>query len=228
MDNSLLVQMENIDFVVAVQNLIKKECIIDFGIVQRVVAKGLVNVEMAVSSTKQNKAIVTCVLANIASSAFTVDIEPEEGDRVIVFYPKNYDDSMFKADKNKEVIVNKNALHYSLFGGIAFLFNQYKVEDHKNFMQVNADGLNVTLKEGETFSVTNGKATFNVDADGNISIETSGKYTIKNDKADLFTIINGMLQILNTSLATAGSPASHTVVPNQFSTQSTQLSNLMQ
>lgn len=141
MDNSLLTQMENIDFVTAVQNLIKKECIIDFGIVHKVRAKGIVDVVMSVSSTKQNIVLTTCVLANTSSKSFTLDIAPNEGDRVIVFYPRNYDENMFVADnENKEIIVNSKAKHYSLLGGIAFLFNQCKTRDHKNVLNISEEG----------------------------------------------------------------------------------------
>ena len=68
-----------------------------------------------------------------------------------------------------------------------------------------------------------------MDKDGNVTIDAkSKKVSIKNTQANLFTILNSMLNILNTSLATAGSPANHTVVPNQFSTQAQQLGQLMQ
>lgn len=87
----------------------------------------------------------------------------------------------------------------------------------------------VTIGDDGAYSIDNGKSTVSVDKDGNVSIDAkSGKVTIKNSSANLFTILKGMLQILNSSLATAGSPANHTVVPNQFSQQDTQLGQLMQ
>lgn len=57
---------------------------------------------------------------------------------------------------------------------------------------------------------------------------TDGKVSIKNGQASMYDILKGMLQILNTSLATQGSPAAHTVVPNQFQQQATALDNLME
>lgn len=57
---------------------------------------------------------------------------------------------------------------------------------------------------------------------------TDGKVSIKNAQASMYDILKGMLQILNTSLATQGSPAAHTVVPNQFQQQATALDNLME
>lgn len=44
----------------------------------------------------------------------------------------------------------------------------------------------------------------------------------------LFNIIKGMLDVLNNSLTTAGSPANHTVVPGQFQQQLTELQQLME
>lgn len=222
MDDSLLTQAENIDFGTAVQSLIKKQCIIDFGIVQEVVAKGIVNVSLSVASTEQNIVVITCVLANIASKAFTLNIEPEVGDRVIIFYPRNYDDSMFTADGNTDIIINNNAKHYSLLGGIAFLFNQYKTNDHKNFININKDGIDVDC---------NGKAELKIDKNGNISVDAKqGKYTIKNSSTDLKTVIDGLAQELE-NLVTTGSPAIQATSPASKATiatwRNTKLNQLM-
>ena len=82
--------------------------------------------------------------------------------------------------------------------------------------------------EGE-ININNGKSEVVIDSDGNIKINAqSGKISLKNNSASLFDILDGMLQILNTSLATAGSPASHTVVPQQFAQQSAYLKQLME
>lgn len=222
MDNSLLTKMENIDFGVAVQSLIKKQCIIDFGIVQEVVAKGIVNVALSVSSTEQNIVVTTCVLANIASSSFTLDIEPNVGDRVIVFYPRNYDDNMFKADGSTDIIVNKNAKHYSLLGGIALLFNQFKENDHTNYIHI---------KDGEIDIDCSGNAELKIDKDGNISVDAKqGKYTIKNSSTDLKSVIDGLAQELE-NLTTVGSPANHATSPASKGTiatwRNTKLNQLM-
>ena len=115
----------------------------------------------------------------------------------------------------------------------------YNEDESKNMVEIttDADGHlevknNVTSisigAEGD-YEINNGKSKVTVDKDGNVTIDAmSGKVAIKNSSASLYTILNGILQILNTSLATAGSPANHTVVPQQFSQQSTQLEQLMQ
>lgn len=297
---------ETLNLISTIRAMIGNSCIIDFGIVQSVPYEGLVNVSVAVAKTKQDMQIMTCVLANPASSSLTTYIKPNEGDRVIVLYPRLFDAKMFTVNDStkKDVIVNAQARGYNLISGIAILMNQFKEASHKNLLRLD-DG-KVTLKlaydknndknlltletdengaihldsnegkfkfdvnnvtEGEDkgistkvtcndataeinkdseITVANKKASakidkdgavtitsntntkINIDKDGNITLEAGGKVSIKNSSANLFTILNGMLNILNTSLATAGSPASHTVVPSQFQTQQTQLGQLMQ
>lgn len=112
------------------------------------------------------------------------------------------------------------------------------IQTNDNFTEtINKDGeldikcndTNINVNKSNEIAITTGKAKVNIDSSGNITIDAmGGKLSLKNDKASLFNILNGMLQILNSSLATAGSPASHTVVPQQFSQQSTQLGQLMQ
>lgn len=89
------------------------------------------------------------------------------------------------------------------------------------------------------------KASFKINHNGTISITTTdsysitgtngvvidgkdGKVSIKNGQKNLYTILSGMLDILNESLATQGSPAAHTVVPNQFKKQAADLDALME
>ena len=72
------------------------------------------------------------------------------------------------------------------------------------------------------------KAKISIDTEGNITVDAmQGKIALKNSSASLYTILKDTLQVLNTSLATSGSPASHVVNPQQFSTQATQLDQLM-
>lgn len=115
----------------------------------------------------------------------------------------------------------------------------YNEDEDKNMVEVTTDTEgNIDVKNDVTsisigaegdYEIDNGKSKVTVDKDGNVTIDAmSGKVAIKNSSASLYTILNGILQILNTSLATAGSPANHTVVPQQFSQQSTQLEQLMQ
>lgn len=96
-----------------------------------------------------------------------------------------------------------------------------------------------SYKDGES------KASIVLKSDGTVSITTTDKYSIsgvgvaidgtdgkvsiKNSSASMYTdILKPMLQKLNTSLATQGSPGAHTVVPNQFNTEATKLDSLME
>ena len=150
----------------AIEAMIKRSCIIDYGIIQNVVADGVVNVSVAVSKTEQDMIIMTCVLANIASANFTLKIVPKKGDRVLVIYPRIFNDTMFKVEgdetKDTKIIVDKDAKGYNLASGIAVLLNQYKSSGHKNV---------VTIDEGGTFTFVNDKATVSLDSDGYISYE---------------------------------------------------------
>lgn len=112
------------------------------------------------------------------------------------------------------------------------------LQTNDNFTEtVNKDGeldikcndTNINVSKSNEIAITTGKAKVNIDSSGNITIDAmGGKLSLKNDKASLFNILDGMLNVLNSSLATQGSPASHTVIPQQFSQQSTQLGQLMQ
>lgn len=230
---------QGLGFNSAVEALIKRSCIIDYGIVQKVVADGVVDVSLAVSKTPQDMIGMTCVLANIASSNFTLKIVPKVGDRVLVVYPRAFNDSMFNVegdeDKDTKIIVDESAKGYNLASGIAILLNQYKKNGHESFITFDEDitfkknNTQVVLNKDDEITVDNGKAEITVDKNGNVTVDAkSGKISLKNSTTSLYTILDGILQILNTSLATAGSPASHTVVPQQFATQSTQLGQLMQ
>ncbi len=305
-------------FADTVQAIIRRSCMIDYGIVEDVPDKGIVTVALSVANSPKDIKIITCVLACIASSDFAMNISPVKGDKVLVVYPRRYSEEMF--DPEKDIIIDKYASGYNLFSGIAILMNQYKPDFHHNFIDftegtvtlrlayseddddnllvlttnpdgsfslnsnnntatLSADGTlhvgvsydsdnskeKVTLvvdNEGAVTVNSNDKYSFNVDKDGAVTLKSntvtlsidkdgnitiagkaeakidksgnvtldakSGKLSLKNSSASLYTILNGMLQTLNTSLATAGSPASHTVVPQQFATQSQQLEQLMQ
>ena len=157
---------EGLNLSSAIEAMIKRSCIIDYGIIQNVVADGVVDVSVAVSKTEQDMIGMTCVLANIASANFTLKIVPKKGDRVLVVYPRIFNDTMFKVEgdetKDTKIIVDKDAKGYNLASGIAVLLNQYKSSGHKNV---------VTIDEGGTFTFVNDKATVSLNSDGYISYE---------------------------------------------------------
>ena len=223
--------------------VINNTFIVEYGIIKDIPSEGIVTVEMSVAEEANKIVITDCVLASFASSSVTVRIKPNVDDKVMVLFPRKFHNKMFQQDEN-EAILSVASTGYNVLSGVAILLNQYQEDTHKNFIDI-SDG-NLTMKLGYNekkdtnniiittdadgkYEIDNGNSTVTVDKDGNVTVNAmKGKITIKNDSASLYDILKGMLDVLNKSLATAGSPASHTVVPNQFSTQSTDLGNLMQ
>lgn len=240
-DPNFISQEAGLNFNTVVESIIKRSCIIDFGIVQEVVSDGIVDVSVAVAKTEQDMFCMTCVLANVASKAFTLNVKPQKGDRVLVVYPRLYDDNMFnftgsEGDDTK-LTVNYKAKGYNLTSGIAILLNQYKESGYKNFITVDEGNISAelnkvkltTTKDGDitvnngkatagidkdgAVTVDNGKATINVDKNGNVSVDAQGKYTIKNSSTDLFSVISDLNGILK-GLKTAGSETAQTIDPS--------------
>lgn len=182
-------QEAGLNFNTVVEAIIKRSCIIDFGIVQDVVSDGIVDVAVAVSKTKQDMLCMTCVLANIASKAFTLNVKPHKGDRVLVVYPRLYDDDMFNFTGSErddtKLKVNYEAKGYNLASGIAILLNQYKESGHKNVITIDEDGY---------FSYINSdnKTKIEVKSTG-ISIEDNNGCTIVSDAN--YVTINGKLKV---------------------------------
>lgn len=215
---NFLSQEAGLNFNSVVEAIIKRSCIIDYGIVQDIVADGVVDVSLAVAHTEQDIVCMTCVLANIASSAFTLNIVPHKGDRVLVVYPRMYHDKMFGVtedeDSNAELTIDFGAKGYNLASGIAILINQYKEAGHKNVVAIDKGDITakldkvefttskdgditldnkkatVTIDKDGAVSVANSKATASIDKDGNVVIDAQGKYTVKNSDTDLATVIS--------------------------------------
>ena len=232
---------ETLNAQTVIESAIRQSCIIDYGIVQEVPANGIVNVSIAVSDTKQNMLCMTCVLAGIASSALSVYVKPNVGDRVLVVYPRVYDENMFTVssdvsdENNKKVVVTPQAKRYDICGGIAILLNQYKTAGHKNYIKVedgkvelklsydknkskNLDELTTTA-DGD-IELKNEKATISVDKNGNVTVDTQGKYKFKNAVTDMKAVIDGLAQELE-NLTTVGSPATQSTSPASKATITT-------
>lgn len=152
---NFIAQEAGLNFGSVVEAIIKRSCIVDYGIIQNVVADGVVDVSLAVSRTEQDMFCMTCVLANVASAGFTLNIKPKKGDRVLVVYPRIFDDDMFTVpdgDDALKPIINFDAKGYNLMSGIAILINQYKEASHKNVITINDDGyFKYENRDGKTF-----------------------------------------------------------------------------
>lgn len=232
---NLLTGQAGIDFNSAIEAVISRSCIIDYGIIQQIPAEGVVVVSVAVRDTEQAMMCMTCVLASITSASFSIKIKPNVGDRVLVVYPRYYNEDMFTVteDKKTEVIVDPNASGYNLMSGIALLCNQFRTATNKNYLEV-TDG-NITVKNDKVtlsatqegaIEVTNGKATVTVASDGNVTINTQGKYEIKNNATNLKDVLDGLASTIS-NLTTAGTSTAQSASPaTKASVEAWQLNKL--
>lgn len=189
MDRNFITEQEGINLNALIEAIVKRSCIIDFGTVLDNSKKGIVKVAVSVARTAQDMNIITCVLANIASSSLTVNVKPNVGDKVLVFYPRLYDNKMFdvpstEADK-KKVIVNASANGYNFTSGIAVLLSQFKTAGHKNLIDFDDGKLTLHIaydKQNDKNLITlstNEKGEINFDANGNtLSLDKDGAVSV--------------------------------------------------
>lgn len=217
MTTDFLMKAHTATFSNAVKAIIGRTCLIEFGIIKQVVATGVVKVAVSVAKSSSDVRILTCVLISPCSTSFAINFVPKENDKVLVFFPRRFNADMFSTNKN-DIIIDENGEGFTPFTGLAVLYNQFR-SDYTNTLTV--DNGNIT--------VTTENASVHIDTSGNITVDAKdGKITLKNNNASLFGILDSMLSKLNSTLSTSGSPAKHTVDPDQFKTEATDLSNLMQ
>ena len=208
--SSILNGASSANFMTAVQTMISRSCIVDFGVIQKADKKGIVEVAVSVADSSEDIKYITCVLANTASSSVTVNIKPNVGDKVIVLYPRRFDSKMFSAD-NKDVIVNKNARGYNLFSGIALLCNQYKVNSHKNLITLEDGTVTIQLvynedddknkviasinSDGEFAYSSNENFNLNVNKDGELAYSSNDNFNLNVNKDGEFELVSNNVQI---------------------------------
>ena len=212
--SSLLNGASSANFMTAVQTMISRSCIVDFGVIQKADKKGIVEVAVSVADSSEDIKYITCVLANTASSSVTVNIKPNVGDKVIVLYPRRFDSKMFSTD-NKDVIVNKNARGYNLFSGIALLCNQYKVNSHKNLITLEDGTVTIQLvynedddknkviasinSDGELAYSSNENFNLNVNKDGELAYSSNDNFNLNVSKDGSFELASNNVQITTNS-----------------------------
>lgn len=194
--SSILNGASSANFMTAVQAMISRSCIVDFGVIQKADKKGIVEVAVSVADSSEDIKYITCVLANTASSSITVNIKPNVGDKVIVLYPRRFDSKMFSAD-NKDVIVNKNARGYNLFSGIALLCNQYKVNSHKNLITLE-DGT-ATIKLVYNEDDDKNKVIASINSDGELAYSSNDNFNLNVSKDGSFELASNNVQITTNS-----------------------------
>lgn len=178
-----------------VKGIVNRTLIVEWGTIKKIVAKGVVDVLLAVTERPENTTVVTCVLISPCSASFSFDIEPQIGDKVLVLSPRHFDVDMFDVTKNTEVIERPNLSGYNKLSCIAILYNQFRPATYKTHIQINKDN---------EVAVTTPKARINIDKSGNVSVEAQGKFTIKNNAVDLKDVIDGLAKEVE-NLSTTGS-----------------------
>lgn len=198
----------------SIQQVIKRTCIVDFGVIIKVLGKNVVRVGISVADSPEDVQIITCTLVNSCSSAIAVDVEPSEGDKVLVLFPRHYNPKMFNINV-QEPVIDDSIKGYTRYAGLAFLVNQFS-EDYKVTVKVSkdknitVDNGKVSVKVSDEITVDNGKAKVTIDSNGNVTIESQGKYTIKNNITDLKDVIDGLAETIKT-LTTEGSAVAQKV-----------------
>ena len=194
-----------------VKGIINRTLIVEWGTIKKVVAKGVVEVLLAVTERPENTTVVTCVLISPCSASFSIDVEPQVDDKVLVLSPRHFDVDMFDVTENTEVIEKPDFTGYNNLCCLAILYNQFRPASYDT---------NIVINKDKEISVTLPKATISIDKNGNVSVEAKGKFTIKNDSVDLKDVIDGLAGELE-NLTTTGSATAQATSPASKATITT-------
>ena len=165
--------------------------IVEYGIIKKIPATGIVTVEMSVADSADDIIITNCVLASFASSSVTVNIKPNIDDKVIVLFPRRFAGKMFNPETNEPIITDCGN-GYTIMGGIAILLNQYQEAYHKNYIDI-SDGC-ITLKMAYSEDDDKNLFTFESNADGELTL-VSNNVQITTNKDSEITVTNGKATI---------------------------------
>ena len=165
--------------------------IVEYGIIKKIPATGIVTVEMSVADSADNIIITNCVLASFSSSSVTVNIKPNIDDKVIVLFPRRFAGKMFNPETNEPIITDCGN-GYTIMGGIAILLNQYQEKYHKNYIDI-SDGC-ITLKMAYSEDDDKNLFTFESNADGELTL-VSNNVQITTNKDSAFTLVSNNVQI---------------------------------
>ena len=165
--------------------------IVEYGIIKKIPATGIVTVEMSVADSADDIIITNCVLASFSSSSVTVNIKPNIDDKVIVLFPRRFAGKMFNPETNEPIITDCGN-GYTIMGGIAILLNQYQEAYHKNYIDI-SDGC-ITLKMAYSEDDDKNLFTFESNADGELTL-VSNNVQITTNKDSAFTLVSNNVQI---------------------------------
>ena len=170
----------------SIKGIINRTLIVEWGTIKKVVAKGVVEVLLSVTDKPENTTIVTCTLLSPCAKSIAIDIEPQEGDKVLVLSPRHFDVDMFTLSDNTEVIERANFTGYNNLSCVAILFNQFRPASYEQNIQITQDGV-ITIAKGDK-SLT-------VDLEGDNGITISDSNGMKIESTSSSTTINGHLEI---------------------------------
>lgn len=91
---------------------------------------------------------------------------------------------------------------------------------------VKSNAVEISADKQNEITVTNGKATVTIDKDGNVKVETSGKYTIKNNTTDLKQVLDGLAMTISSLTTTGTATSQQASTATQASVAEWQLSKL--
>ena len=165
--------------------------IVEYGIIKKIPATGIVTVEMAVADSADDIIITNCILASFSSSSVTVNIKPNIDDKVIVLFPRRFAGKMFNPETNEPVITDCGN-GYTIMGGIAILLNQYQEAYHKNYIDI-SDGC-ITLKMAYSEDGDKNLFTFESKADGGLTLVSNNVQVTANKDSEI-TVTNGKATI---------------------------------
>lgn len=157
----------------AIQQVLRRTCIVDFGVITEVLGENVVKVGIAVADSVEDVQITVCTLVSPCSATIALNIEPSVGDKVLVFFPRHFSSSMFEVTETDPApIIDSACQSYSRLGGLAVLMNQFDYDKHHKNLQLSADGvLSIRLPYND-----NGNAnviTAQTDGEGKMSLDIS-------------------------------------------------------
>lgn len=199
--NSFTVQASSASFSQAVQSIINRTCICEFGIVKNVDVSGILQVAVSVALDLTDTKVFNCIHIVPYSTSLMIDIKPKVDDKVIVFFPRRFNSDMFSLEQN-EIIIDENGKGLTYFTGLAMLVNQFRPADYKNFITVDEGKLTIKLaySEDEDKNLisleTNEKGEVTLDInDVSIGIDKHNAITIDTSKAKVEIDKNGNITL---------------------------------
>lgn len=171
----------------AIQKVIRRTCIVDYGIIIAVLGQNVVKVGISVADNPEDVQIIVCTLVSLCSASFSVNIEPAVGDKVLVLFPRHFNPKMFDTEM-QDPIIDATCKGYTRLSGLALLVNQFNSNSHTNNLQIDNKGV-------LTYAVGDNTVTLDLSDTQNkkILIQDSNGCTIETTSEG--TVINGNLKV---------------------------------